>query len=337
MRLDDGPLGRRFWRAFRRIDVVVGPLRARSLAALLIGMLSRSERGYAKSIYRVSRHTSSPMPGIVRIPESWSSESPLVRVRRFGVTLELDLRDNLQRILYYTGTYEPSVMRFIAQELRRGDTFVDIGAHIGLHALVAARRLRELGGGRVFAFEPTRDSATKLRLAAARNRSNVEVIEAALGDTTGTADLYADPAYAPEDAGVRSQYGTGPLVQTIPVTTFDAWAQTAGLDRLDVVKIDVEGAEPLVIRGMRASLARLRPRALIVEMKAATLQRAGTDATMLRQLLQGSGYAPTGRPLLFHNQVFRPAPGRGTARAVEEPPPAQGAGSSLSHAGGPTI
>jgi FkbM family methyltransferase len=305
MMLHDGRFERLFWRALRLGGAIVGPLPARSLAALALHVLSRSERGYTKTIYRVARHTSSQSPDLVHLPERWSSTSPLVRVRRLGLGLDLDLRDNLQRVLYYAGTYEPDVIRFVERELRLGDVFVDVGAHIGVHALVAARRLRELGGGRVIAFEPAQDSATKLRHAAARNRLDVAVVEAALSDVPGTADLRTDPDYGLEDAGVRSQYGSGQVVQQITLTPFDAWANEAGLPRLDLVKIDVEGAEPRVIQGMQRSLARLRPRALVAELKATTLERAGTDGATVRELLRDLDYEPVGQPLLFHNQVFR--------------------------------
>jgi hypothetical protein len=78
-----------------------------------------------------------------------------------------------------------------------------------------------------------------------------------------------------------------------------------GLDRLDVVKLDVEGAEPLVIEGIRACLGRLRPRALVVEVKGVVLERAGTDEQTLRDLLGSCGYRSTGR--VFHgNELFRP-------------------------------
>jgi len=78
------------------------------------------------------------------------------------------------------------------------------------------------------------------------------------------------------------------------------------LDRLDLVKIDVEGAEPDVLLGMRRSLVRLRPRAVVVETKARVLQRAATDAASVAEVLDGCGYRPTGQ-VLHHNAVFRPA------------------------------
>jgi hypothetical protein len=73
-----------------------------------------------------------------------------------------------------------------------------------------------------------------------------------------------------------------------------------------VVKIDVEGDEPLVVQGMRASLARLRPRALLLEVKAAVLQRSGVREAELRGLLAACGYTPTGL-VLHRNELFRPA------------------------------
>jgi len=136
--------------------------------------------------------------------------------------MELDLRDNLQRVLYYTGTYEPQVMAFLRRRLRGGDVFVDVGAHVGVHALSVARHLQRLGDGRVYAFEPAADAAERLRATARANGLDVSVIDVALGREPGTIDLLADDRYDPADLGVRSQYGTGRPVATAPLLTFDA-------------------------------------------------------------------------------------------------------------------
>ena len=253
----------------------------------------------------MARYTSSPGPSLVKLPENWSTDTPLLRATRLGLDLDLDLRDNLQRTLFYTAMYEPGLLRFLHDELRCGDVAVDVGAHVGVHALTMARRLNQLGGGRVFAFEPAEDSAAKLR-AAASNRLEVTVVALALGRAPGMIELFADPRYDLADAGVRSQYGTGNAIERVAVTSFDAWAEEARLDRLDVVKLDVEGAEPQVIEGMRASLKRLRPRALTVEVKDRVLDRSGVGEAELRELLASCGYRSSGQ--VFHsNEVFRPA------------------------------
>ena len=145
-------------------------------------------------------------------------------------------------------------MEFLDSELRHGDVFVDVGAHIGWLSLVAARRLENVGGGHVFAFEPTGDSAQKIRASAARNGVSIEVVQVALGDDAGETTLFCDPNYDEHDAGVRSQHGRGPAIERVAVLPFDQWARERHLDRMDVVKIDVEGAEAAVIGGMRKSL-----------------------------------------------------------------------------------
>ena len=226
--------------------------------------------------------------------------------RRRGLRLDLDLRDNLQRTLYFTGTYEPGLLALIEAELRPGDVMVDVGAHVGVHALTAARRLRDLGGGRVIAFEPTEDSSAAVRAAAGRNDLPVDVVRAALGDAEGTIELRGDPRYGTFDAGVRSQFGDGEVIATAPLLTFDGWAAGAGLDRLDVVKIDIEGAEILALRGMRETLRRLRPRVLAIEVKDVVMARGPGDEAALHALLADCGYASHGQPER-HVEVFRPA------------------------------
>jgi hypothetical protein len=167
--LSDGRFQRMLWSGVRGVGGLLGPRRGRLVAATLLRLSCRSERGWLRGLYRVARFTSSPAPSLVKLPERWSAEAPLVRSRRLGLDLQLDLRDNLQRTLFYTGTYEPGLLGFLHDQLRCGDVAVDVGAHIGVHALTMARRLDQLGGGRVLAFEPAQDSAAKLRAAATRN------------------------------------------------------------------------------------------------------------------------------------------------------------------------
>jgi FkbM family methyltransferase len=176
-------------------------------------------------------------------------------------------------------------------ELRPGDVVADVGAHIGIHSLVLAR-----AGAHVIAFEPTPDSAARLRAAAAENGLRVDVVEAALGIEEGEVSLFADPRYDLADAGVRSITGTGARVATARSTSLDA----CGLQRLDILKVDVEGAEAAVFEGARETLVRLRPRAVVVEAK------GHGDEDALRELLSEAGYASTGR-VFDANELFRPS------------------------------
>lgn len=302
----EGPLETLLWRTVLVCGSTVGVRPARWAASVALRLGARlSAHSYQKTARRVSRRLQHANPELVKIPAQWSAVAPVVRARRRGVVLDLDLRDNLQALLFYTGTYEPALSRFLAQELRHGDVLLDVGAHIGVHALAAARRLQTHGGGRVLAFEPTPDSAAKLRTGAGRNGLDITVVESALGDAPGEMALFADDRYDPADAGVRSAFGTGPLVAVTPVTTFDEWAAANHLTQLDIVKIDVEGCEAAVLRGMRESLQQRQPRALLVEIKQNSIGRAPTSDQQLRALLSDLGYETTGR-VFDHNELFRP-------------------------------
>ena len=303
----DSALQRILWGLLERAAPLLGTRIARAVAAAAMRLGARTPRGYAKGVYRVARRWPVPMPDLWKVPKAWWATVPRVRARRRGLRLDLDLRDNLQRTLYFTGTYEPGLLALIEAELRPGDVMVDVGAHVGVHALTAARRLRDLGGGgRVIAFEPTEDSSAAIRAAAERNDLPVDVVRAALGEAEGTIELRGDPRYGTFDAGVRSQFGDGEVIATAPLLTFDGWAAGAGLDRLDLVKIDIEGAEILALRGMRETLRRLRPRVLAIEVKDVVMARGPGDEAALHALLAECGYASHGQPER-HVEVFRPA------------------------------
>ena len=293
----DGPVRRLLWQAAHVMQRVLGPGAARRTARLVGAVEGLTEHGVRRVAVRISPRLADDNPGLVKVSPAWAASE--VVVRRQGLEVELDLRDNLQAVLYYAGRYEPAVRRFLRAELRQGDVALDIGANIGLHALTAAKRLHELGGGRVIAFEPAADCLAKLQTAAERNKLQVEVVPAALGERKHYAALRADSRYDDADAGVRSLYGDGNVVQEVPVIRLDDWAREHELTRLDVVKLDIEGGEVAALSGAAHTLTRLQPRAVLVEDKRPELR------ARLHAVLDELGYRPTG-DVLDHNALFRP-------------------------------
>jgi FkbM family methyltransferase len=246
---------------------------------------------------------------------AWAPHQPCgVHASFDGVDFQLELQDNLQRTLFYLGHYEEPLHDLLVAEYRPGDVFVDVGANIGVHALTVARR--RTGDGAVIAFEPAADTATILRETALRNGLLVDVHEVALGRGTAVGELRQSPNWAPADLGVRSLYGDGQVVERVQIQSFDDWASSTGLTQLDLVKIDVEGAEFDVLAGMRESLLRLRPRLLIVEVIDHFLVRSGSSAAELDGFLADVGYVIQGPTVaeisqgptdgLWPNAVYRP-------------------------------
>lgn len=216
-----------------------------------------------------------------------------VRARRMGMDLVLDLQDGASRVAYFTGGVERPLLALWQSELRPGDVVADIGAHIGITAVSAAQVLRDLGGGKVYAFEASPDTAQRLRDHVVANgvESLAEVVEVVLLDAEGVAHLCADAFFGNADASTRSLFGTGdPVTGSLRTRTFDSWALETGLDRLDLVKLDVEGAETSVIDGMRDALDRFRPRLIVVEEKDYIFERAGEPPDAVRRRLRDAGY-----------------------------------------------
>jgi FkbM family methyltransferase len=292
----DGAVRRVAWDLAHVAERVLGAGAARRTARVVGWFEGASDGGVHRVALRVSPRLADQNPGLVKISPQWAAA---VAVRRQGLRWQLDLRDNLQAVLYYAGRYEPAVRRFLVSELRSGDVVLDVGANIGVHALTAAKRLKELGGGRVIAFEPAADSVAKLGAGAARNDVPVEVVPTALGERRELATLRADSRYDEADAGVRSLYGDGEVVQEVSVVRLDDWAREHGLDRLDVVKLDIEGSEIAALTGATRTLKRLQPRAVLVE------DKRSDSSARLHAVLDECGYRPTGE-VLDRNAVFRP-------------------------------
>ncbi|GAA0933660.1 hypothetical protein GCM10009554_19070 [Kribbella koreensis] len=272
---------------------------ARRLARVMGSAEGLTEAGVTRIANRISPRVADQNPRLVKIPPEWAATD--IAVRRQGLRWRLDLRDNLQAVLYYAGRYEPAVTRFLRAELKPDDVVLDIGANIGLHSLGAARQLRELGGGKVIAFEPAADSLDKLRAAAELNglADLITLVPVALGERKYKAALHADSRYDPADSGVRSLQADGEVVQDVPVIRLDDWVREQALDRVDVVKLDVEGSEAAALAGATRTLIRFLPRAVLVEDKNPALRRR------LHTALDELGYRSTGATF-DHNTLFRP-------------------------------
>lgn len=239
-------------------------------------------------------------------PARYLARGGVENVRRLGLRFSLDLDDNVQRSLFYVGTYEGRFLRLMTTEVRAGDVYVDVGGHIGIDALAVADRMKKAGEGHVFVFEPAADSSAHIRRGADLNGLSalVTVVECGLGAKSGELVLRADPHYLPGDAAVRSQFNEGEIVAVTPAMSFDEWCENAGIERVDLVKVDVEGAELDVIFGMQRSLRRFQPRLVAVEISQKRLRQAGHSPAMIDRLLADCGYRRSGE-VLHDNVVYR--------------------------------
>ena len=151
--------------------------------------------------------------------------------------------------------YEPPTRNLIERVLRRGDVFVDVGAHWGFFALQAATH--PAGEIDVIAFEPELMNATILYENVARNKSsNVTVVCAACGHENALAPLLINSTMGHSISGADSRLDARAPSKWVPVVTLDG--ALANLqkpaDRRLILKIDAEGFEPNIIAGAKSLL-----------------------------------------------------------------------------------
>ena len=157
-----------------------------------------------------------------------------------------------------TATYEPEVSHTLRRYLHAGETFIDIGANIGWFSLLAAATVGP--EGTVAAIEPNPSNTALLRRSAKENGfDNIEIFEVALSSGPGAAALETDgsngrviPVEGPPPSPVQASF-------VVALQPLDAVLSGAGITRADVMKLDVEGAEPLVLRGAIGTITRERP------------------------------------------------------------------------------
>lgn len=180
---------------------------------------------------------------------------PVARGPGAGLILVAERRS----LAWLSGRVEPEVQGVLVEQVRPGATFVDVGASIGFFTLLAGRLVGP--GGSVVAFEPQRDAASSLRRNAALNGfAMVEVVETAVGAQTGEASLRGlgkATAYIVDDG----EWDGGTL--RVKTTTLDDHF-TEPVRAPVMVKIDVEGHEREVLRGMTRLLEEASP-LLVVE------------------------------------------------------------------------
>lgn len=178
--------------------------------------------------------------------------------------------------------------------LKPGQVVLDIGANIGENSLVAASMV--MPGGSVYAFEPNPPVFAKLDSNIRLNPNlPVKPIQKGIGEK---------PGYFYVDVGNPNNAGGGQLVeasasgnkQKVEVVALDAVVADLRIARVDIIKIDVEGFEPQVLRGGKETLQKHHP-LLFIEFNETALRRYGSSTQELLQLLKELGYSSFERTL----------------------------------------
>ncbi len=245
------------------------------------------------------RSLRSPMARLVRsvpIKGRWRIAAHLNRLFGAGETtfdltdvgrLTLDLGIEMQQHVFWAGLSrdDARILDLARAVLPADGVFVDVGANVGIHTLAVARHLAA-GGGAVLAFEPHPVNHRLLIHNIHQNRLR-HVIAENLGLAEAPALLTGT---ASQSGGNWSLASQGEYRFEVQLVRLDDYLQDHPLPRLDLMKIDVEGAEVRVLRGARKTIERFRP-LIVFEVCPAWLTKMGTSPAELFAELVGHGYS----------------------------------------------
>lgn len=187
-------------------------------------------------------------------------------VMRDGTLMRIDVRSRTEQWAYWTGEYDAQIISRLAACLTESCTVFDVGANVGFYTIALGKKLSKLHG-KLHAFEPVRSNFERLVDCVSLNalESTVFAHNIALGDEEGTIELHMESkgnASTGNAVMVKGKVRTENnlmINSTAPITHLDSFVQEWGIDSCDLIKIDVEGAEVMFLRGGSNFLSKQRP------------------------------------------------------------------------------
>lgn len=216
--------------------------------------------------------------------------APIAEVRVGRHRLCVDVRDRvIGRTVYLNGEWEPHVLSLIAAMDLCGGVCVDVGANIGIHTIMLSDRVGAVG--RVFAFEPEPHNFALLQRNLSLNGArNVTAVRAAVGDRCGPCWLALNPRNFGDHRVITT---TSQKRATAPaaMTPLDDALGDVPAGAIRYVKIDVQGFECHVLRGMPRLIERNPRLILTLEVFPGALADVGSSPRALMQQLSDAGFS----------------------------------------------
>lgn len=230
------------------------------------------------------RRLSVSLPKILLPDPKSAGKHVLKTIHGVKILIDPTLDQGVELSLFETGTYEKGTIQLLKKQLQPGDVFLDIGANIGLMSVIASKIVGERG--KVCAVEANPNTVTILQANIELNHcKNVELIPVALSDEQGTAVLFENWEVNRGGASLISQSNEQAGIEVKMERLDDLFNED---DRVDLVKIDVEGFEPQVIRGGMAWFKKQQP-VFIIEVSEQREKELGPSPLEIMQLVQTIG------------------------------------------------
>ncbi|MBI2061760.1 MAG: FkbM family methyltransferase [Nitrospirae bacterium] len=188
---------------------------------------------------------------------------------------------------YHSKPYEPFTAQLFTESVRRGARVVDVGAQFGYFSVLAARKTG--AEGRVLAFEPVPTNLTVLRRNIDLHECGgiVTIVPKAVGEESGTASILLSEGSHSHGLYPHPDIRTKGELKVECVALDDE----IGSEKVDVIKMDIEGHEPYALKGMKKTLSRNRDLVLLLELAPVLLRSGGTPPDAFVRQIRELGFS----------------------------------------------
>jgi FkbM family methyltransferase len=208
-----------------------------------------------------------------------------------NIQIKLNLDDWIQKQIFYFGRYEIEKKEtlFWQKMIKHNGIILDIGANIGYYSLMAAVRIGS--SGKIFSFEPVTNTYRKLLFNISLNGfKNIYPQKVAVSNSMGEIELFVADEKNTGSSSIALHVSFSGVKERVNTITIDNFLNEKNeISEVDLVKIDVEGCEPMVIEGMKETMKRFRP-IILIEILDERLKTIGSSKEFLYELFYENNY-----------------------------------------------
>ena len=233
-----------------------------------------------------------------------------------NLKLKVELCDWIQQQIYFLDYSDINGINFLKKNLRKGAVFLDIGANIGAYTLIGSKLVGE--NGKVFAFEPVGNIRETLNTnISTNNLKNITVIDQAVYDKNIDLELFISNKKNKGMSSIYRHSQESGEKETVKAIKIDDFVKLNNVPKIDLIKLDIEGAELNAILGMTKTIHRFHP-TFIMEISDDILENSSQEKNNIFSLMKTLNYKPysidskgyivniSRKNKNYHNYVFTP-------------------------------